>query len=336
MNGTFNTSEAFSKLSNLLSVFKKAEDVTTIPSPEAQKTVGTEQTKVLEENTPTNISPDTTNTEPAPVTTDQVPSGGTDTKTDTEGAAMKVNTAEENAKEASLGAAFARGLVAKAAAMKQTQESAPYITGKEMFQKKAAMLSAKTAEEAEAAAKDFYANIPALQNNPYYKDIFNKCAQRKLAEDVATAMEFANAPQGSEEEIAQALQQAIANDPEAQAELEGEITGESIDQLNEAEQQTEAVQQIADAVGVAPEAVMQAAQLIEAAAAEQGVPVEEFINAVDQSLQQPAAAPQEPVKEEAPKSEVPPAAPVEGEQDASKQASMRRVLKAATYSLAKK
>lgn len=338
---TWNYKEASAQLSNLLSrqgLGKIAEDVSTIKDPEAaQDNIGQEQQDAIEAApaiapVDSNVAP---NTEMAEGITNENHVNGTDESANTQEVGMKVNTAEETAsvKEASLGAAFARGLVNKTASvMNQAQESAPYMTGMEMFQKKAAMMSA-SADQVEALAQDFYGSLPALQANPCFQEAFRKCAAQKMAEDVVAAMEATGAAPEQEAEIAAALEQAVAEDPELAAELEGEITSDAIDELAMAEQQAAVVEELAAAAGVEPEAIIEASALIDEAAAENGMTPEEFAAVVEEAM---AAAPAEEAPAEAPVEEVTVEAPVEeapaeeaAPMDGVKEASMRRIMKAA-------
>lgn len=325
---TWNYKEASAQLTNLLNrqgLGKSAEDVSTIKDPEAaQDNIGQEQQAAIEAApaiapVDSNVAP---NTEMAEGITNENHVNGTDGSANTQEVGMKVETAQENAsvKEASLGAAFARGLVNKTASvMHQAQESAPYMTGMEMFQKKAAMMSAG-ADNVEAAAHDFYSSLPALQTNPCFQEAFRKCAAQKMAEDVATAMEATGAAPEQEAEIAAALEQAVAEDPELAAELEGEITSDAIDELAAAEQDAAVIEELAAATGVEPEALIEAAELIDEAAAENGMTPDEFAATLEAAMtEEPGPAAEAAQAAE----EVPP-------MDVVKEASMRRLMKAAS------
>lgn len=327
---TWNYKDASTKLSNLLNrhgLGKVAEDVTTIKDPEdAQDNIGAEQQAAIEA-APV-IAPVDGNTEANTTMADGITNenhvNGTDGSANTQEVGMKVETAKESAsvKEASLGAAFARGLVNKTASVMQKSEEVDYLTGIEMFAKKAAMMNASE-DTIEAAANDFYSNLPNLHANPMFQAVFQKCAAQKMAEDVAAAMEATGAPAGSEAEIAAALEGAVAEDPELAAELEGEITSDAIDELAMAEEEAAVIDQLAAEAGVSPEDIMEAAELIDQAAAENGMSPEEFATTIDAVMQedaagteqeQPAAEPEQPVVE-----------------DSVKEASYRRIAKAASW-----
>lgn len=324
---TWNHRDAVDRLTNLLNrqgLGKVAEDVSTIKDPEeGQKGEGAKQQVELE-NAPaiapidSNVSENTTMTEGI---TNENHINGTDGSANTQEVGMKVQTAQESAsKEASVGYAFARGLVNKtASAIVENKavdnQEMDYLTGSEMFAKKAAMMSAD-ADTIEAAAADFYGSLPALHANPMFQAVFQKCAAQKMAEDVAAAMEATGAPAGSEAEIAAALEGAVAEDPELAAELEGEITSDAIDELAGAEEEAAVIEELANEVGVPPEAIVEAADLIEQAAAENGMTPDEFAEAVETAMSEGAA-------EEAPVE----AAPME----AVKEASFRRIQKAASW-----
>lgn len=343
---TWNHRDAVDRLTNLLNrqgLGKIAEDVSTIKDPEAgQNGEGAKQQAELE-NAPaiapidSNVSENTTMTEGI---TNENHINGTDESANTQEVGMKVQTAQESAskeaseKENALGVAFARGLVNKTAsvmAKKAAEESKEldYLTGKEMLAKKAAMMNAD-ADTIEAAAADFYGSLPALHANPMFQQVFQKCAAQKMAEDVAAAMEATGAPEGSEAEIAAALEGAVAEDPELAAELEGEITSDAIDELAGAEEEAAVIEELANEVGVPPEAIIEAADLIDQAAAENGMTPDEFAEAVEMAMAE-APAEEAPV-EEAPIEEAPveEAAPME----AVKEASFRRIQKAASWARA--
>lgn len=306
------------------------EGVKTIPCPEAgQTSYGKQQQEELDKDSVGNneqTNPDSIK-DAAPAITDENSVSGTDGKTDTVGEKMKVKEKPESTSK--IASSFAKGLMthinkSAAAAQEQKKEAASqeqkkeveYVTGVSMLNKKAALMNAKTAEEAEKAANDFYADLSALHANPMFQQVFQKHAALKMAEDVKAAMEE-GAPEGSEEAIAAALQQAVNEDPELAAELEGEITGDAIDDLAAAEQQAAVIDQIAEATGNTPEDVIAAAQLIEDAAAENNMSVDEFVEVIDAAMQQGESAPE--------------AAPVEEGADVAKEASFRRLRKAANY-----
>ena len=334
---TWNHKDAVSRLTNLLDrqgLGKVAEEVKTINDPEeGQNGEGVKQQAELEAAPAvapidSNVSANTTMTEGI---TNENHINGTDGSANTQEVGMKVQTAQENAsKEASLGNAFARGLVNKTAStMKQAeaQQEVEYLTGKEMFAKRAAMMNASE-DMLEKAAADFYGSLPALHANPMFQQVFQKCAAQKMAEDVAAAMEATGAPAGSEAEIAAALEGAVAEDPELAAELEGEITSDAIDELAMAEEEAAIIDELAAEAGVPPEAIVEAAQLIEEAAAENGMTPDEFAATVEAAMQEGAT--QEPVTEEPakePAAEEPP-------MDAVKEASFRRIQKAASWARA--
>ena len=337
---TWNHKDAVTKLTNLLNrqgLGKVAEDVSTIKDPEAaQNSNGAEQQKELESAPAiapidSNVSANTTMTEGI---TNENHINGTDGSANTQEVGMKVQTAQESSsKEASLGQAFARGLVNKTASVmaeaKQAAEAnaeIDYMTGKEMFAKKAAMMNASE-DQLEAAAADFYGSLPALHANPMFQQCFQKRAAMKMAEDVAAAMEATGAPAGSEEEIAAALEGAVAEDPELAAELEGEITSDAIDDLAMAEEEAAVIDELAAEAGVPPEAIIEAAQLIEEAAAENGMTPDEFAATVEAAMAEGEAAP----AEEAPVEEAPAEEPA---MDAVKEASFRRIQKAASWARA--
>lgn len=352
---TWNYKEASQRLSMCLdrelALGKVAEDVTTIKDPSAaQHDLGAAQQAEIE-NSPAiaPVEPEAAeNTAMAEgIKTDEIHVNGTDGSANTQEVGMNIKKAPEStSKEASLGEAFARGLHTKYASVKAAaEEAAPYMTGIEMFQKKAAMMEAD-ADSIEKAASEFYAGLEELQKNPCFQKVFQKCAAQKMAEDIAAAKEMmgedgANADDAA---IAADLQAAVEADPELQAELEGEITNDAIDELAMAEQQAAVIDQIAAEAGVAPEDVVEAAALIEEAAAENNMPVEEFVQVLDAAMQEEAAAAEAPVVEEAPVEEVPvveeapvedaPAeeAPVEeaAPVDQVKEASYRRIAKAAS------
>lgn len=342
---TWNHRDAVDRLTNLLNrqgLGKIAEDVSTIKDPEAgQNGEGAKQQAELE-NAPaiapidSNVSENTTMTEGI---TNENHTNGTDESANTQEVGMKVQTAQESAsKEASVGYAFARGLVNKTASVmaKKAEEESDelkYITGTEMLAKKAAMMNAD-ADNIEAAAADFYGSLPALHANPMFQQVFQKCAAQKMAEDVAAAMEATGAPEGSEAEIAAALEGAVAEDPELAAELEGEITSDAIDELAGAEEEAAVIEELANEVGVPPEAIIEAAELIEAAAEENGMTPDEFAEAVEMSMAE-APAEEAPV-EEAPAEEAPAeeAPAEEAPMDAVKEASFRRIQKAASWARA--
>lgn len=337
---TWNHKDAVSRLTNLLDrqgLGKVAEEVKTISDPEeGQNGEGVKQQAELEAAPAvapidSNVSANTTMTEGI---TNENHINGTDGSANTQEVGMKVQTAQESAskeaseKENALGAAFARGLVNKTASCMQNAEAennsqeAEYITGQEMFAKKAALMNA--GEDAiEAAAQDFYGSLPALHANPMFQQVFQKCAAQKMAEDVAAAMEATGAPEGSEEEIAAALEGAVAEDPELAAELEGEITSDAIDELAMAEEEAAVIDELAAEAGVPPEAIVEAAQLIEEAAAENGMTPDEFAATIDAAMQEGDA--EAPVTEE-PVTEAP--------MDAVKEASFRRIQKAASWARA--
>ena len=330
---TYNYKEEFTKLGALLDrhILRKAgEDVSTVKCPEAcQGSYGKSQTEEIDKDAIGNANQENPETvdKAAPAIAPEVPRSGTDGETDKTGEGMKVQEKPESTSKA---AAFARGLANAMTKQESAKEAKPeeaeYITGVAMFNKKAALMNAKE-DELEAASKDFYESLDSLHRNPMFQQVFAKRAALKMAEDVAAAME-AGAPAGSEEEIAAALQQAINEDPELAAELEGEITGEAIDDLAAAEQQAAVVDQIAQASGVAPEDVIQAAQLIEDAAAENNMPVDQFVEMLDAAMQEGATG------------EAPAAAPVEEGEAAAKEASLkspslRRLEKAAALAAAK-
>lgn len=325
---TWNHRDAVDRLTNMLNrqgLGKVAEDVSTIKDPEAgQKGEGVKQQAELE-NAPaiapidSNESANTTMTEGI---TNENHINGTDGSANTQEVGMKVQTAQESAsKEASVGYAFARGLVNKTASVAAKNAEIEYITGTEMFAKKAAMMNAD-ADTIEAAAADFYGSLPALQANPMFQQIFQKCAAQKMAEDVAAAMEATGAPEGSEEEIAAALEGAVAEDPELAAELEGEITSDAIDELASAEEEAAVIEELANEVGVPPEAIVEAAELIEAAAEENGMTPDEFAEAVEMSMAEGGDMDggEEMIEEEEPAADA-----------AVKEASLRRIQKAASW-----
>lgn len=352
---TWNHKDAVSRLTELLDrqgLGKVAEEVKTIKDPEeGQNGEGVKQQAELEAAPAmapidSNVSDNTTMTEGI---TNENHTNGTDGSANTQEVGMKVQTAQESAskeaseKENALGAAFARGLVnktascmAKAEAQAKTEEKqqeVEYLTGKEMFAKKAAMMDASE-DMLEKAAADFYGSLPALHANPMFQKVFQKCAAQKMAEDVAAAMEATGAPAGSEAEIAAALEGAVAEDPELAAELEGEITSDAIDELAMAEEEAAVIDELAAEAGVPPEAIVEAARLIEEAAAENGMTPDEFAATVDAVMQEGAAAkaPAEPPATEAPKTEAP--ATEEPPMDAVKEASFRRIQKAASWARA--
>lgn len=331
-------------LSREMGMGKMAEDVSTIKDMEAAQTdLGAEQQAEIE-NAPVMAPVDgSTNGDMAEPMSDVNHINGTDGSTNAAEVGMKVKNAPESAsKQASIGQAFARGLHSKyASVMKQVEESRPYMTGIEMFQKKAAMMNAD-ADTIEKAASEFYAGLEELHKNPCFRTVFEKCAARKMAEDVAAAMELAGVGPEAEGQIAADLEQAVAEDPELAAELEGEITNDAIDELAMAEEQAAVIEQIAAEAGTTPEAVIEAATLIEEAAAENNMPVEEFVQVLDAAMQEEAAAAEAPVVEETVVEEVPAEeAPVEeipaeeGPEAQIKEASMRRIAKAASVSRAR-
>lgn len=322
---TWNHKDAVTKLTNLLNrqgLGKVAEDVSTIKDPEAaQKSNGVEQQKELESAPAvapidSNVTENTTMTEGI---TNENHTNGTDGSANTREVGMNIQTAQESAsKEASIAHAFACGLVNKTASVMAAQnDELDYMTGKEMFAKKAAMMEADE-QSFEKAANDFYSSLEALHRNPMFQQAFQKCAAIKLAEDVAAAMEATGAPEGSEEEIAAALEGAVEEDPELAAELEGEITSDAIDDLAAAEDEAAVIEELAAEAGVEPEAIVEAAQLIEEAAAENGMTPDEFAEAVEASMGEEAEA-----EAEVPAEEVP--------MDAVKEASFRRIQKAASW-----
>ena len=330
---TWNHRDAVDRLTNMLNrqgLGKVAEDVSTIKDPEAgQDGEGAKQQAELE-NAPaiapidSNESANTTMTEGI---TNENHINGTDGSANTQEVGMKVQTAQESAsKEASVGYAFARGLVNKTAsvAAQQVQQARQaeieYITGTEMLAKRAAMMNAD-ADTIEAAAADFYGSLPALHANPMFQQVFQKCAAQKMAEDVAAAMEATGAPEGSEGEIAAALEGAVAEDPELAAELEGEITSDAIDELAGAEEEAAVIEELANEVGVPPEAIVEAAELIEAAAEENGMTPDEFAEAVEMSMAEGGdMGGEEDMMEEEPAADA-----------AVKEASFRRIQKAASW-----
>ena len=331
---TWNHKDAVSRLTNLLDrqgLGKVAEEVKTIKDPEeGQNGEGVKQQAELEAAPAmapidSNVGANTTMTEGM---TNENHINGTDGSANTQEVGMRVQTAQESAsKEASLGNAFARGLVNKTAsciAQAEARQEVDYLTGTEMFAKKAAMMNASE-DTLEKAAADFYGSLPALHANPMFQQVFQKCAARKMAEDVAAAMEATGAPEGSEGEIAAALEGAVAEDPELAAELEGEITSDAIDELAMAEEEAAVIDELAAEAGVPPEAIIEAAQLIEEAAAENGMTPDEFAATVDAAMQEEAAA--EAPAAEAPAAEEPP-------MDAVKEASFRRIQKAASWARA--
>lgn len=329
---TWNHKDAVSRLTNLLDrqgLGKVAEEVKTIKDPEeGQNGEGVKQQAELEAApamapVDSNVSDNTTMTEGM---TNENHINGTDGSANTQEVGMKVQTAQESAsKEASLGNAFARGLVNKTASCMAKAEEKPqeveYLTGTEMFAKKAAMMNASE-DMLEKAAADFYGSLPALHANPMFQQVFQKCAAQKMAEDVAAAMEATGAPEGSEAEIAAALEGAVAEDPELAAELEGEITSDAIDELAMAEEEAAVIDELAAEAGVEPEAIIEAAQLIEEAAAENGMTPDEFAAVVEEEMN----GGEEPMEEE-PAAEEPP-------MDAVKEASFRRIQKAASWARA--
>lgn len=333
---TWNHKDAVTKLTNLLNrqgLGKIAEDVSTIKDPEeAQNSNGAEQQKELESAPAiapidSNVSANTTMTEGI---TNENHINGTDGSANTQEVGMKVQTAQESAsKEASLAYAFAQGLVNKTASVMAENEEVDYMTGTEMFAKKAAMMNADE-DTFEKAAADFYGSLPALHANPMFQQCFQKRAAMKMAEDVAAAMEATGAPEGSEEEIAAALEGAVAEDPELAAELEGEITSDAIDDLAAAEDEAAVIEELAAEAGVEPEAIVEAAQLIEEAAAENGMTPDEFAEAVEMSMAEGEG--DEEYMEEKPMEEEP--AAEEPQMDAVKEASFRRIQKAASWARA--
>lgn len=335
---TWNYKEASQRLSMCLdrelALGKTAEDVSTVKDLEnAQNNIGAEQQAGIE-SAPV-VAPvepiQAENTAMAEgIKTDEIHVNGTDGSANTQEVGMKVNKAPEStSKEASLGQAFARGLHTKYASVKAAAEEArPYMTGIEMFQKKAAMMEADE-NTIEKAAADFYAGLEEIKKNPCFQKVFEKCAAQKMAEDIAAAREAYETDGVDDATIAADLEAAVEQDPELAAELEGEITNDAIDELAMAEEQAAMIDQIAAEAGVAPEDVVEAAALIEEAAAENGMTVEEFVPVVTAMMEEEAAAGAEaPAAEEAPvvEEEVVEEVPV----DNVKEASLRRLAKAAS------
>lgn len=333
---TWNYKEASQKLSLLLdrelALGKSAEDVSTIKDPEAaQKGTGAEQQAEIE-NAPAIAPVDsnaTASSEMADVITNENHTNGTDGSANTQEVGMKVqNAPESTSKEASLGNAFARGLHTKYASVKeQVENEKPYMTGREMFQKKAAMMEAD-ADSIEKAASEFYAGLEELHKNPCFQAVFQKRAAMKMAEDVAAAMEMSGASPEEEAQIAADLQAAVEADPELAAELEGEITNDAIDDLAMAEEQAAVIDEIAAAAGVEPEAVVEAATLLEEAAAENNMPVEDFVQVLGAAMEEQAAAGADAPAEGAPAEGAP--AEEAPAMDQVKEASVRRIMKAAS------
>lgn len=329
----WNYKEASQKLSVLLDrelgLGKVAEEVTTIKDPEEGQTSNGAEQQTEIENAPAIVPVDSNtleNTTMAEGITNENHVNGTDGSANTQEVGMKVNKAPEStSKEASFGQAFARGLHSKyASVQKEIEDAKPYMTGKEMFQKKAAMMEADE-NTIEKAAADFYAGLEELHKNPCFQAVFQKRAAIKMAEDVAAAMEMSGASPEEEAQIAADLQAAVEQDPELAAELEGEITNDAIDDLALAEEQAAVIDEIAAQAGCAPEDVVEAAALIEQAAAENNMPVEEFVQVLGAAMQEGATeeVPAEAPAEETPVEEAPAV-------DQVKEASYRRIAKAAS------
>ena len=292
-------------------------------------------------------------------------------------AVVKAEMAKEAAfKKAQEEAKKAEELKKEAAAKEEKKASEEVTTATEVLDKIASMKDVKTQDEFIKLASDLDVDFGKLrETNP----LFNIAVEHKLMEKMAAEIDALSAENNmTPEEAAAALDEATANDPEAAAEMQAEAEGEALSDLAGAEQEqaafmddldntaaqvsemlgtevtgddianaVEQVVEMADQMGVEPEALLEAAvqemtaggeggeepseadlaqaQEILDAAAQQGISPEEVIQAVAQEMggeggeEAPAEAPAEAVPaEEAPKAEEAPAEEIE------KEASLKR------------
>ena len=180
------------------------------------------------------------------------------------------------------------GLNKKAALQKQAAEAQEnFRTGTEV--QKLASLNEKSSKEDLEDAADALDKLAAY--NPVFQEYRNNVIMRKMAEDIA---ELAEETGVSPEEAAAALDAAAENDPAVAADLEDEATGEAVGDLANAEAEAAdmmgGVQQLADNASsvlgqeVTPDDIMSAIDQTAQLADELGVPPEALIQAAVEEM----------------------------------------------------
>ena len=233
---------------------------------------------------------------PAPAPADVVKSAAFKTRIE---AVIKSEMAKEAAlKKAQEEAAKAEELK-KEASKKEAEE---VTTATEVLNKIASLNDVKTQDEFIKIASDIEVSFQKLQEtNP----LFNIAVEHKLMEKQAAEIDALAAENGiAPEEAASALDAAVAEDPEAAAELQSEAEGEALSDLAGAEQEQAAFMdgldstaaQVSEMLGqeVTGDDIAQAVSDVVDAAEQMGVEPEVLLEAAAQELMGAGEAGEEP------------------------------------------
>lgn len=164
-----------------------------------------------------------------------------------------------------------------------------FRTGTQVMQKLASLTPNSTEKDLKDAQDEL---VKLASTNPVFQQYRDYVLMRKLAAD---AEELAAAEGVSPEEAAEALDAVAAEDPAIMADAEDEATGEAVAGLADAEGEADAlmqgVQQLADGASaftgeeVTADDILDAIDQVEAQAEEMGVPPEALIQAAMDELQ---------------------------------------------------
>lgn len=298
---------------------KSAQEIKHKDLDAAQPTTGDEEQKTIEEHTNGNYASDKSvdaKIEGVIEVADKKIEGDDDKKAEkvlaeTGTTVDKIHSCETPAgtpaQEVSKSAAFQRKIeavcqaeMAKEAALKaakeemQKQASAEeeVTTATSVLAKVASLKDVKNQEELEALSQDIEVSFQKLAaTNPLFNAACEQVALRKMAAEIdALAASEGIAP----EEAAAALDAASAEDPEAQAEFNGEVEGEALSDLAGAEQEQAALMdgldqtaaQVSELVGqeVTSDDIINAVNDVVEKAEELGVPPEALLQAAVEEM----------------------------------------------------
>lgn len=189
----------------------------------------------------------------------------------------------------------------KAAVTAQMEKQAAYdekniVTATEVMQKIASLNDCKTQQQVEALMQDISVDFNKLAA---YNPLFNEACERVMMRKMAAEIQALAAAEGiPEEQAAEVLDAATANDPEAVAELENEVQGEALSELADMEgaqaQVMSGLQAAADEVSAitgqefTPDDIVAAVEDVVMQAEELGVEPEVLINAAAEEMMQGA------------------------------------------------
>lgn len=167
-------------------------------------------------------------------------------------------------------------------------------TATETMHKIAALANSKDKAEQEALAQDIEVDFVKLAK---YNPLFGAACEHVMMRKMAAEIDALSQAEGiSPEEAAAALDEAVANDPEAAAEMNNEVEGEALSELAGAEDQTAALlgglddmaAQASEALGteITADDIIAAAEDVVAQAEEMGVEPEALIQAAAEQMAQ--------------------------------------------------